>query len=262
MSAKDKTAILKAAKCYVCDDLGLDHAGFDGYNNRDVHFDHYQVPFGTVGKTSEDTLPIHAAAGGSIPDDSDFETSTRRNCHRLRRNEYTSRGAYVAVLRARMEMRTVQYVDDVSQNRDRVPSEQKYELPVTWRDGKAVLIGKTYSVVAEERRGRRWRRFLTTLRADQIFTDDTSQVRPAAPKVLETMVRTFIADGFPMFAPVNARVDKCGHVVIFDGNHRATSFALAFGVKELMPVMVWDIEPDEDNCAIRDGSADKTGGEA
>ena len=46
-----------------------------------------------------------------------------------------------------------------------------------------------------------------------------------------------------MFAPVNARVDACGHVVIFDGNHRATAHALAFGVAELMPVMIWDIPP-------------------
>lgn len=83
-----------------------------------------------------------------------------------------------------------------------------------------------------------------------VFTDDTSQVRQATKKTVQKMVETFLVDGFPMFAPVNARIDKCGHVVIFDGNHRATSHTLAFGTEEPMPVMIWDIRAGME-CALR-----------
>jgi hypothetical protein len=258
-SPKDKATTLATEKCYVCADLGLDHAGFDGYDAREVDFDHYQTPFGSLGGPSTDTLPIHAATGGSIPDDADFETSTRRNCHRLRSNQFTTRAGYVAVLRARLELRSVSYIDYVKGNKGRNPSSNKYHLPVRWEDGKADFIDKTYPVISEERRGIAWRRFLTTVRPDQTFTDSISQVRPAVHKNLSLMVQTFLADGFPMFAPVNARIDPCGHVVIFDGNHRATAHAISFGVLEPMPVMIWDIKKGDD-CAIREDVLKDGGG--
>lgn len=250
-TAKEKDEITKKSNCYVCDDLGLEHAGFDGYDRRDIHLDHYQTPHGNVGASNADgVLPIHAAAGGSTADESDYETSTNRNCHRLRSNNYNSRAGYVQVLRARMQLRTVSFVDDVYGNIDRKPNSRKYNLPAKWSGTSVQFIGKTYPVISEVRASQSWNRFLTTLKPSQVFTDDTSQVRPGAKKTLNLMVRTFLVDGFPMFAPVNARIDKCGHVVIFDGNHRATSHALAFGVEEPMPVMIWDIQTG-DECALR-----------
>jgi hypothetical protein len=254
VSAKEKAEVAAAGTCYVCSDLGLDHAGFDGYELKDIAFDHYQTAFGNVGGASAngDTLPIHAAAGGSIPDDPEFETSTRRNCHRLRSNEYSTRAGYVQILRARLDARTVSYVDEVSANRARDASARVYYLPAKWADTTVEFQAKTYPIAQEQRSGRTWRRFLTMLPAERLFTDNTSQVRPATKKTLLKMVQTFLGDGFPMFAPVNARIDKCGHVVIFDGNHRATSYALAFGVKEPMPVMIWDIQASE-GCALRPG---------
>ncbi|MCP3420354.1 hypothetical protein [Nocardioides pinisoli] len=251
LTTKEKEALVSTAKCYVCEDLGVDHAGFDGYDLKDVHLDHYQTSFGSPGGEDTDVLPIHGATGGAIPDDPDFETSTRRNCHRLRGNDYTTRAGYVQVLRARLQARTVSFVDDAYENPARDHKARQYKLPVKWEEGSANFMDKSYPLVIDQRPTRTWRRFLTTLRADQLFTDDTSQVRPAAKKSLLKMIQTFLIDGFPIFAPINARVDKCGHVVVFDGNHRATAHALAFGVKELMPVMIWDIAPGED-CALRD----------
>lgn len=231
--------------------MGLEHAGFDGYDLKDIHLDHYQVPFGNVGgEAKAEVLPIHAAAGGSIADDLDYEHSTRRNCHRLRGNGFSSRAAFVQVLRARMQARTASFVDDVYENGVRDSLHRRYKLPAKWDDHKAEFLGKAYTVITEERGGESWRRFLATLRPDQVFTDDTSQVRPAARKSLMKMLETFLIEGFPMFAPVNARIDKCGHVVLFDGNHRATAHALAFGVATPMPVMIWDIAPGE-RCALR-----------
>ena len=249
-TAKVKEVAMVDTKCYVCEDLGLDHAGFDGYEPKDAHFDHYQIPFSSLGGSETDTLLIHAAAGGTIADDEDFETSKRRNCHRMRGNEHSSRAGFVQVVKARLEVRTVSYIDDVSGNVQRDASSRQYLLPVKWSETDAEFIGKNYPLVVEERLGHTWRRFMATVRADQVFTDDTSQVRPASRKSLLKMVLTFLEHGFPMFAPVNARVDKCGHIVIFDGNHRATADALAFGVTNMMPIMIWDIESD-DSCALR-----------
>lgn len=253
-TAKEKADVLANGKCYVCADLGLDHAGFDGYESRAVHFDHYQTPFGNVGgqsgATSMETLPIHAATGGATADDLEYESSTSRNCHRLRSNDFESRTAYVRVLKARMEARTASFVDDVFGNKGRNPAEHQYVLPVTWSGSTATFIGKVYPVVSDSRPDVKWDRFLTVLKPSQVFTDNTSQVRPAARKTVTKMIHTFLIDGFPIFAPINARIDKCGHVVIFDGNHRATSHALSFGIDAPMPVMIWDIEPGPD-CALQ-----------
>lgn len=252
-TSKEKEEIARRSKCYVCEDLGLDHAGFDGYDLRDIHLDHYQTPHGNVGGskgTSGEVLPIHAAAGGTTADDPEYETSSKRNCHRLRGNNFNSRAGFVQVLRARMQLRSVSFVDDVYENAQRRPSARKYKLPAKWNASTVEFRGKTYPVISEVRANESWRRFLTTLTPSDVFTDDTSQVRPGSKKTLNLMVRTFLVDNFPMFAPVNARIDACGHVVIFDGNHRATSHALAFGVGEPMPVMIWAIEPG-DECALR-----------
>jgi hypothetical protein len=249
-TAKEKEAILASSKCYVCEDLGLEHAGFTGYELKEVHFDHYQTPFGSPGGETTDTLPIHAAPGGSIPDDADFEHSARRNCHRLRSNHFSTRSGYVQVLRARLAARDATYVDDVYENSERNPAERKYRLPVSWGSTTAKFMERDYPVVSENRPTETWRRFLTTLPTSRLFTDDTSQVRPAAHKNLMKMVQTYLVEDFPTFAPVNARVDKCGHVVVFDGNHRATAHALAFGVEGPMPVMIWDIATG-DECALR-----------
>ena len=245
----EKEKVAATGECYVCADLGLDHAGFTGYDLKDIAFDHVQDPFGNVGVAGGETLPIHAATGGATADDTGYETSTSRNCHRLRSNNFSSRAAYVAAVRARMQARTANFIDDIYGNGDRNPKDAKYSLPVGWTDTEAEFIGKKYSVISESRNGLEWRRFLTTLRPDRVFTDHMSQVRPATRKTLHKMLHTFQVDGFPMFAPVNARVDACGHVVLFDGNHRATAHALAFGVEEPMPVMIWDIEAGA-GCAL------------
>lgn len=251
----EKEALIEGKSCYVCDDLGLDHAGFDGYELREIHFDHYQRPFGNVGsvegESGSDVLPIHAASGGYRPEDPEFESALKRNCHASRGNKFDSRAGYVRVLRARMAARTADYIDDVYENVNRKSSNRKYNLPAEWKGKVASFIGKDYPVVSEERNGQVWNRFLTTLPPELVFTDDTSQVRPATKKTVQKMIDTFLLDGFPMFAPVNARIDKCGHVIIFDGNHRATSHTLAFGTDTPMPIMIWDIQPG-DVCALRD----------
>jgi hypothetical protein len=257
MSKSEKDAILASERCYVCADLGVDHAGFDGYDARHVHMDHYQIPFGTPGGAKTEVLPIHAAPGGSVVDDDDFESSTYRNCHKLRRDDFITRGDYVRELRVRLTARGVRYVDEVSDNLGRTPSSAQYSLPVSWSGSKATFMGKDYPVVTEVRNGTTWRRFLTTLKPGLIFTDHTSQVRPADKNALMKMVHTFLGEGFPMFSAVNARVDKCGHIVIFDGNHRATAHAVVFGVNDAMPVTIWDIEPG-DGCALVQTAAKKT----
>jgi hypothetical protein len=249
LSAKEKQQILDTGKCYVCEDLELEHAGFAGYEGRDVAQDHYQIPFGNVGGSGE-TLSIHAAAGGSTPDDDDFEVSTRRNCHRLRRNDHNSRKGYVKFLQARMQARQVEFLDDVLGNVGRDPGARKYQLQVRWADREAEFVGKKYPVVLHERSGKKWRRFMVALPANLLFTDDTAQARPANRKKIIPLILTFLGEGYPVYAPVNARVDKCGHIVLFDGNHRATANAIAFGVDDLLPVLIWDIEPG-DVCALR-----------
>lgn len=260
IGTKEKQEIMAAGSCYVCSDLKLDHAGFApvGYESREVHSDHL-FPFGNVGTGSGEVLPIHAATGGSTPEDSDFETSTRRNCHRIKRNNFTSRSSFVQFVKATLEARNARYVDDVYENRPRKPSAQKFKLSVDWDDSNATFRGRSYPVLAEEKQGTTWRRFLAPLEPQLIFTDSTSQVRPANSANLQKMVRTFLEDGFPMFSPINARIDKCGHVVIFDGNHRATAHALAYGVSQPMPVMIWDIASGSE-CAVgppRDSGKDE-----
>jgi hypothetical protein len=250
-----KETLIEGKKCYVCDDLGLNHAGFEAYELREIHFDHYQQPHGNVGSAEgaagSDVLPIHAAAGGARPEDPEFEESLKRNCHASRGNKFTSRGGYVQVLRARMAARFASYIDDVYENPSRKAGGRQYKLPAEWNGSKVAFLGKDYPVVSEERNGQVWNRFLTTLPPKLVFTDDTSQVRQATKKTVQKMVETFLIDGFPMFAPVNARIDRCGHVIIFDGNHRATSHTLAFGVEAAMPIMIWDIKTG-DECALRD----------
>jgi hypothetical protein len=248
--AKEKEEIASSQNCYVCEGLDLDHAGFDGYDMKDIDFDHYQTPFGNVGSGGTEVLPIHGFTSGSTPDDPDFEIATQRDCHKLRGNNYNSRAAYVRAMRARMAIRTVNYVDDVYENSQRDEKDRRYILPVKWDDAEAEFVGKKYPLAIETRGTKVWRRFLTTLRPELLFTDQTSQVRQAAKKTLHKMVHTYMVDGFPTLAPVNARIDKCGHVVIYDGNHRATAHALAFGLKEPVPVQIWDIASDA-NCVVR-----------
>jgi hypothetical protein len=254
-SRKEKEEIAASQKCYVCDDLGLDHAGFEGYDLKDVQFDHYQTPFGNVGGAAQgfesDVLPIHSATGGSRPEDVDYETSRQRNCHSSRSNSFNSRASYVQDLRARMAARFASYVDDVYENAERKVTDRQYKLSAVWSKDTARFVGKDYPTVSEARNGEVWRRFLTDLPASKLFTDNTSQVREATKKTLHLMIDTFLIEHFPTFAPINARIDKCGHVVIFDGNHRATSHALAFGTKSPMPVMIWGIDPG-DKCALRE----------
>jgi len=250
----EKEEIAATSECYVCSDLGLDHAGFAGYDAKDIHLDHVHTPAGAVGAeeggAGSQTLPIHGASKGLSPDDSGYETATLRNCHKLRSDDFRSRAAYVQVVKARMQARDASYVDDVYENPDRDPGDTKYLLEVSFSDSEAKFMGKSYDVVREVRPAETWRRFFTTLPANQLFTDGASQVRPATKKTLHKMLHTYMVEGFPTFAPVNARVDKCGHVVVFDGNHRATSHALAFGVDLPMPLMIWDIDPG-DECAVR-----------
>ena len=256
VTAKEKAETMATEKCYVCTDLKLNHAGFEGYAGNEVAYDHFQAPFSAVGSPSAEVLPIHNASGGSTPDDEDYETSKRRNCHSLRKNDFNSRAGYVQVLRARMQSRTVRYIDDVGSNPARDGAKKEFKLPVTWGSTEADFYGKKYDIVTEVRDSLTWRRFLTTLPASKMFTDDISQVRPGTHKTLAKMVHTYIADQFPTFAPVNARIDPCGHVVLFDGNHRGTSDALSFGVDALIPVMVWEVQPGT-ACAIRGAATEE-----
>jgi len=260
VSAKDKQQVLENAdsKCYVCEDLDLKHAGFSGYDKAWVHFDHYRRPSASVGSDKDgnplDILPIHAAPGGDTPDDTGFEDSVRRNCHKFRRDEFSSRADYVTVIRARLGARDAEFLDDVAENRERHPDEIQYKIPIEWSGLEATFGGDSYSVIEEVRRGVQWQRFLTRLPLRLLFTDHQSQVRPATKNVIHKMIATYLVQGYPTFAPVNARVDKCGHVVVFDGNHRATSFALSFGLEETIPVMIWNIESGG-ACAIEAGGS-------
>lgn len=256
VTAKEKAETMANEMCYVCVDLKLNHAGFAGYASNEVAYDHYQAPFSAVGSPSAEVLPIHSASGGSTPDDDDYETSKRRNCHSLRKNDFSSRAGYVQVLRARMQLRTVRYIDDVGTNPGRDGTKNEYKLPATWGATEADFYGKKYDIITEIRDSLTWRRFLTTLPASKLFTDDISQVRPGTHKTLSKMVHTYIADQFPTFAPINARIDPCGHVVIFDGNHRGTSDALSFGVDAMIPVMVWEVQPGI-ACAIRGAASEE-----
>src|SRR5262245_32428782 len=102
MTKAEKEEVAANGECYVCADLGLDHAGFDGYDLKDIHFDHFQDPFGSVGggdgTAGSETLPIHGVPGGHTPDDPEYEQSTTRNCHRLRGDDFRSRASYVQVM--------------------------------------------------------------------------------------------------------------------------------------------------------------------
>jgi hypothetical protein len=250
VTAAEKEKVMAGGVCYVCSDLSLPHAGFEGYDKRHVHLDHYLAPFSTAAGKTAPTLPIHAAPNGATPDQVGFESASVRNCHKGKSDDFSSRNEFVQYVRAVMASRGAGYVDDIYGNGDRDPSDSQFSLPVAWSAGTATFRGSDYPVVREVRpSGFEWSRFLTALEPGLLFTDRTSQVRPAKKKALHTMMRTFLIDAFPMFAPVNARVDGCGHVVIFDGNHRATAFALAFGLDEPMPIMIWQIA-DEGVCAL------------
>lgn len=250
-TAREKEELRTSGSCYLCEALNLPHAGFDGYDAREIHMDHYQVPHGNVGSDpNAGQLAIHGAAGGLKPEDVGFEVETRRNCHAARGNRYKSKENFIRACRARMEARDAHFIDDVYENATRDLANGKYKLPISWHAHTATFMREQFKVITENRNGESWQRFLTTLRPDQLFTDATAQVRSAEKKAIHKMVDTFIEEGFPMFAPVNARVDKCGHVVIFDGNHRATSHTLAFGVEAPLPVMIWNID-SKGGCALR-----------
>ncbi len=244
---------MEAGKCYVCEGLGLD-ASFAGYALEDVDYDHYLAPFGSVGgstgASADQTLLIHAVTGADTPDDPGFESSTRRNCHSIRRADFQTPGDYIQVLRSRLGARDADFVDHVYDNAFRDPEEVQFKLPVDWRAGDAGFMGKSHHVVTEMRRATAWSRFFTSIRPGLLFTDHTSQVRRAKKDSVHKMLHTYLVDGFPTLAPVNARIDSCGHVVIFDGNHRATAFALAFGLDKPLPIMIWNIDADS-VCAAK-----------
>lgn len=250
MKTSEKDQIRKNQKCYVCDQLGLPNAGFEGYSDRDIHLDHFLTPFASVGeKDKEEVLPIHGTAKGDTCDDENYDTSKSRNCHRHRSDKFRSAIDYVTYVRARRGAREASYIDDVFENEGRSLADKGIIFNVKWEPHSAVWMGKEYPLVTTTHSGETWRRFLISAPSRYLFTDHESQVRPAAPKAIHSMIRTFVVDGYPMFAPVNVRRDKCGHLVVFDGNHRLTSHALVFGVSAEVPVLIWDIEPT-DQCAV------------
>lgn len=258
MKKADKEAIAANSKCYVCADLDLKYPGFEGYELREIQMDHYGKPFattaGSTGAAAANVLPIHAAAGGATPDSTDFENSQRRNCHRAKHVGLDSRQATSDWMRALLEARDATFVHEVGANAKRALGSASLKASVSWDGVTACFRGAEYPVVTEHRRGSEdWSRFLVALDAATLFTDFSAQVREAKPKVVKAMLRTFMLDDYPLFAPVNARVDSCGHVVVFDGNHRATSYALAFGLDAKMPVLIWNINATSECAAVPQG---------
>ncbi|MEB3204633.1 MAG: hypothetical protein VKP57_08025 [Candidatus Sericytochromatia bacterium] len=251
LNRAEKARAMKEGFCYVCDGLGLDHKGFDGYEPQYAHLDHYAIPFSSIGGSSGGTALIHAHPDGKTPDDEGFEKATTRNCHGIKSNKHNSMSGYINYVKARMGAREVEFIEDIPDLKGRDPS----SCIMTWRWNfsgapSASLRHKEYPIVEEKRGGVSWSRFLCGAEARVLFTDRESQVRPAEKKSLIKIIDTFLIDDFPVFNPINVRIDKCGHLVIFDGNHRATAAALSFGVNITLPIMVWNIEADQDTCAI------------
>jgi hypothetical protein len=227
-AAEKKTLREKHPFCYVCQPLGLAHAGFDGYADSQIQYDHGFAQ-GLVGGAQADLLanqrPIHAAAGQPGPSHRDYETSMLRNCHAGKSNEYTGPEWADRVSIDRRSMR-VRFADDLIKRSPRAKSS------VVWDEATATasFMGSTYPVMVQSVGSdhTRWRSFSTLVPPSLLWTDVEVQPRPANQKRLADFA--WHLKEHPLLSPILARWSpEQGKILVFDGNHRLSAYVLARG---------------------------------
>lgn len=247
----------KHKDCYLCKALGLPESDFQGYESSQIQIDHVR-PRGRTGGSENDFdpsnyRPLHAHPDGLTPEDEGFETAHLRNCHKGKGAAYRDQNEFVRAVRAKMAMRTIRFIDEIGDNLDRDPSASNYVFEVAWSATEAAFRGRQYPLSVQRRTELDWIGFEVDLPISWIFTDHASQVRPAKQKELKKLVDAFIQDDFPVMNSVHARVDRCGHIVVFDGNHRGCAAGIAYGVAQTIPVKIWKIESSL-GCALEGSS--------
>lgn len=240
-------------ECYLCKALGLPGADFEGYTNAHIQIDHVR-PRGRTGGSENDFdpanyQPLHAHPQGLTPEEDGFESAAQRNCHKGKGAAYRDLNEFVRAARAKLAMRSIRFIEEVGSNVDREVTDKALMFNVEWLGADAVFRGRTYPLSLQRRNRMEWIGFEVDVPIEWLFTDHASQVRPAKQKELKKLVDAFIQDDFPVMNSVHARVDSCGHIAVFDGNHRGCAAGIAYGPAQTIPVKIWKIQ-SSGACAV------------
>lgn len=233
---------LRAAypNCYVCEELQLEHAGFEGYDDRQVQFDHGFAQ-GLVGAAQADLLanlrPIHAAAGAATMADADWETAVLRNCHAGKSDVYTGPQWVERVRVQRLAMKT-RYSDDLFEGERGAGSLSSIKWSES--DDTADFMGRAYPVMIQKvgTEAQPWRSFSTLVPPKMLWTDQEVQPREANTKRLADFAWHLKSN--PLLSPILARWSPGQRkILVFDGNHRLSAYIMARGDAPV-PVTIFD----------------------
>jgi hypothetical protein len=226
--------------CYVCGNVGLPHADFEGYADTQVQYDH-GFPQGLVGGAQADLLanirPIHAAAGYPSPLDDSWETAKLRNCHAGKSDRYTGPEWIDRVRIQRLAIRTHLSDELIDPKRGGGATAE-----ITWNDsaGTVTFMGLTYPMMTQQVGAdpKPWRSFSTLVPQTLLWTDDEVQPRDADPKRLADLAWHLRTS--PLLSPILARWSPDQKKIkVFDGNHRLLAYIMARGEAEV-PVTIFD----------------------
>lgn len=228
-------------KCYVCEHLGAAHAGFEGYGDIQIQFDHGFAQ-GLVGGAQADLIanlrPIHAAAGYPSPPDKEWDKSALRNCHAGKGNRYTGPEWSERVRIQRVAMRTL-----LSDNLINPIRPKGAAANITWDDSKGVatFMDMSYPMMVQRvgQDHRPWRSFSTLVPPTLLWTDDEVQPRDADPNRLTDLAWHLRTN--PLLSPILARWSpEQRKIKVFDGNHRLSAYLIARGKEASVPVTIFD----------------------
>jgi hypothetical protein len=241
LSPNEKVAIRRAhPMCYVCETLGVPNPDFAGYEQTAIQFDHWLAK-GLVGDKQAEMIanqrPIHAAADGAHPLQSNWDRAARRNCHRGKSHKYTGQEwcDYIRIYRAAS---VTHYSDDLMANRN--PADAAYNVEIEW-DMKTQSVkfrDRTYPLMMQEVGPSReeWQSFSTVVPPTLLWTDEAVQSREANVDRLAEFAWHLRSN--PLLTPILCRWAD-GRLKVFDGNHRLCAYILARG-NDPVPVTIFD----------------------
>jgi hypothetical protein len=246
LSKTQKNSQLKAhSKCYVCAALNLPNAGFGGYGDDEIQYDHYRAR-SLVGDKQADLVqnqwPIHAAKDGDTYQSDDYAKSHKRNCHAGKGNKFTGEewGDFVTVYRKCL---TTEYSDDLYPTRK--VNDKKFLVTIDWDIAKqqAEFDGIKYPIMEQPlSKNNQWYSFSTVVHPSRLWVDRDVQSRPADKKRMAELA--WHLRNKPLLSPILCRYAD-NKLLVFDGNHRLCAFVIA-RQNHAVPVVIFrGPEPDK-----------------
>jgi hypothetical protein len=232
-------------KCYVCDALNLPNAGFGGYGDDEIQYDHHRAK-SLVGDKQADLVanqwPIHASKDGDTYESPKYPKSHKRNCHAGKGNKFTGE-EWVDFVTIYRKCLVTEYSDDLFQARK--ARDTKFNVHIEWHldKGLAEFGDNKYPIMEQTlAENNTWYSFSTLVHPSLLWVDRDVQSRPADKKRMAELA--WHLRNKPLLSPILCRYadDK---LLVFDGNHRLCAFVIARENHPIPVVIFRGPEPDK-----------------